>query len=160
MVEKEIDLKKFKPPGPDEIYPKALKEGKQIASETLKAVFRKSLDPDEVPEPWRRTNVVPTFKKGDKTIPSNFKPVSLTSVVGKLMELIIANKIREHSEILEKHNLINHSQHGYTEEKLCLTNLLSFYSKVYEAMDNGESYGIMYLDFSKVFDKVPHQRLL
>ena len=73
------------------------------------------------------------------------------------MESIIAKNIREH---FYKHNLINQSQHGFTKGKSCLTNLLSFYSKVYEAADNGDSYDILYLDFSKAFDKVPHQRLL
>ena len=73
------------------------------------------------------------------------------------MESIIAKNIREH---LDRHNLINQSQHGFTKGKSCLTNLLSFYSKVYEAADNGDSYDIIYLDYSKAFDKVPHQRLL
>ena len=67
------------------------------------------------------------------------------------MESIIAKKIIEH---LDKHNLISHSQHGFTEEKPCFTNLLGFHSKVHEAIDNGESYDILYSDFSKTFDKV------
>ena len=73
------------------------------------------------------------------------------------MESIIAKNIREH---LERHKLIRESQHGFMKGKSCLTNLLSFYSKVYESADNGDSYNILYLDFSKAFDKVPHQRLL
>ena len=56
--------------------------------------------------------------------------------------------------------MINESQHCFTKGKSCLTNLLSFYSKVYEAANNRDSYDILYLDFSKAFDKVPHQRLL
>ena len=150
-------LKKFKSTGPDKVYPRVLKECKEIISEPLASVFRKSLDTGEVPLMWRQANVVPIFKKGDKTVASNYRPVSLTSVVGKIMESIITKNIREH---LDKHNLINQSQHGFMKGKSCLTNLLSFYSKVYEAADNGDSYDILYLDFSKAFDKVPHQRLL
>ena len=158
IVEQEIDkLKKFKSPGPDEIYPIVLKECKEVISETLMSAFRKSLDTGEVPLMWRRANVVPIFKKGDKTLASNYRPVSLTSIVGKIMESIIAKNIREH---LERHKLIRESQHGFMKGKSCLTNLLSFYSKVYESADNGDSYDILYLDFSKAFDKVPHQRLL
>ena len=56
--------------------------------------------------------------------------------------------------------MIKESQHGFMKGKSCLTILLSFYSKVYESADNGNSYDTMYLDFSKAFDKVPHQRLL
>ena len=121
IVEKEIDrLKKFKSPGPDEIYPLVLKECKEIISEPLVAVFKKSLDSGEVPIMWRQANVVPIFKKGDKTLPSNYRPISLTSIIGKIMESIIARNIREH---LEKHNLINESQHGFTKGKSCITNL-------------------------------------
>ena len=158
IVEQEIDrLKKFKSPGPDEIYPRVLKECKEVISEPLASVFRKSLDSGKVPLKWRQANVVPIFKKGDKTLTANYRPVSLTSVVGKLMESVIARSIREH---LDRHKLINDSQHGFTKGKSCLTNLLSFYGKVYEAADNGNIYDILYLDFSKAFDKVPHQRLL
>ena len=158
IVEQEIDkLKKFKSPGPDEIYPRVLKECKEIISDTLVSVFRKSLDSGKVPLLWKQANVVPIFKKGDKTLTANYRPVSLTSIVGKMMESVIAKNIREH---LERHKLINESQHGFTKGRSCLTNLLSFYSKVYEAADNGDNYDILYLDFSKAFDKVPHQRLL
>ena len=69
------------------------------------------------------------------------------------MESIIAKKIREH---LDKHNLIN----GFADGKSCFTNFLSFCSKVYEAMNSGESYDMFYLDFSTEFHKIPHQRLL
>ena len=68
---------------------------------------------------------------------SNYRPVSLTSIVGKLLESIIPNKIREH---LEKFSLINDSQHGLSKGRSCLTNLLTFYRNVYEAVDNGENY--------------------
>ena len=158
IVEQEIDkLKKFKSPGPDEVYPRVLKECKEVISEALVSVFRKSLDSSKVPLMWRQANVVPIFKKGDKSLTANYRPVSLTSIVGKILESVIARNIRNH---LERHNLINESQHGFTKGKSCLTNLLSFYSKVFEAADNGDSYDILYLDFSKAFDKVPHQRLL
>ncbi len=69
---------------------------------------------------WRQANVIPIFKKGEKTLASNYRPVSLTSVVGKVLESIIARNIREH---LDKHNLINQSHHGFTKGKSCLTNL-------------------------------------
>ncbi len=58
-----------------------------------------------------------------------------------------------------KYQLIKDSQHGFTKGKSCLTNLLSFYNRVFEAADGDENYDVIYLDFSKAFDKVPHQRL-
>ena len=109
-------------------------------SEQLLRIFWKSVDSGEVPSLWRQANVTPIFKKGDRTLMSNHRPVSLTSVVGKLLESIMANSIREH---LDKHKLINDSQHGFYKGRSCLTNLLSFYRKAYEAMDNNDSYDII-----------------
>ena len=57
-------------------------------------------------------------------------------------------------------SLINDSQHGFSKGRSCLTNLLTFYRNVYEAVDNDANYDIIYQDFSKAFDKVPHDRLL
>ena len=105
---------------------------------------------------WKQANVVPIFKKGDRASASNYRPISLTPVVGKFLESIIADSIRSH---LEKSKLIYDSQHGFTKGKSCLTNLLTFFRKVFEVVDNDENYDDIYLDFSKAFDRVPHQRL-
>ena len=120
-------------------------------------IFRKSLDTGIVPRLWRQANVVPILKKGDKADSSNCHPISLTSVVGKMLEAIITGAIKKH---LDEHKLIRHSQHGYSKGKSCLTNLLTFYRKVFETIDKGDEYDIVYLDYSKAFDRVPHRRLL
>ena len=73
------------------------------------------------------------------------------------MESIVAKNVRKH---LDKHNLMNHSQHSFMKGKSCHTNMLGFYSKVYGAEDNGDNYDILCLDFSKAFDNVLHQSLL
>ena len=150
-------LSATKSPGPDEVYPKLIKECKDIISLTLTDIFNKSLDTGEVPTLWKQANVVPIFKKGDKSQMSNYRPISLTSVIGKMLESIIARVIRGH---LDLHDLINDSQHGFTKGKSCLTNLLSFYKTVYQAADSDSNYDVIYLDFSKAFDRVPHERLL
>ena len=158
IVCKEIGrLKKNKSPGPDDIFPRIIKECREVLSEPLAKIFRKSLDTGIVPKLWRQANVVPIFKKGDKAESSNYRPISLTSVIGKMLEAIIAKEIRQH---LETHMLIRHSQHGFSKGKSCITNLLSFYRKVFETIDRGERYDIVFLDFSKAFDRVPHRRLL
>ena len=74
-----------------------------------------------------------------------------------MLESIIGDKIKEH---LDKHNLIKDSQHGFRNGRSCLTNLLSFFSQVFEAVDSDKEFNIVYLDFSKAFDKVPHERLI
>ena len=150
-------LKATKAPGPDEIFPRVLKECRSEICEGLAKVFRKSVDAGAVPDSWRQANVVPIFKKGDRSSMQNYRPISLTSVIGKMLESLIADSIRDH---IERHNLIHDSQHGFSKGRSCLTNLLAFYTRVFETADNGESYDVIYLDFSKAFDKVPHQRLL
>ena len=67
-----------------------------------------------------------------------------------MLEAIIARAIRKH---LDEHKLIRHSQHGFSRGKFCLTNLFSFYRKVFEIIDKEDEYDIVYLDFSKAFDR-------
>ena len=87
----------------------------------------------------------------------NYRPVSLTSVICKVLETII----RDHMmDFLIKHKLINPSQHGFLKERPCLTNLLCFFEEITKWVDEGSPVDVIYLDFQKAFDKVPHQRLL
>ena len=73
-----------------------------------------------------------------------------------MFESIIRHKITEH---LDKHALLHRSQHGFLPKRSCLTNLLEFFDDVTGLLDKGEPVDIIYLDFQKAFDKVPHQRL-
>ena len=106
---------------------------------------------------WKLANVTTLFKKGDKSNPGNYRPISLTSVVCKLMESILRDKI---VEFLEKNNIIRDSQHGFRNRRSCLTNLLDFLHDIYEMYEEGRAVDIIYLDFQKAFDKVPHRKLL
>ena len=102
-------------------------------------------------------NIMLLFKKGSTNKPENYRPVSLTSVVCKLLETLI----RDHMvEFLMKHKLINTSQHGLLKARSCLTNLLCFFEEITKWVDDGSPVDVVYLDFQKAFDKVPHQRLL
>jgi len=120
-------------------------------------LLRKSLDEGVVPDDWKIANVSPIFKKGDKRKVSNYRPVSLTSQVLKVIETILRDAIVSH---LEASNLIRDSQHGFRKGRSCLTNLLVFLDKVTTIVNEGHSADVIYLDFAKDFDKVPHQRLL
>jgi len=97
------------------------------------------------------------FYKGAKWDPANYRPVSLTSQIGKIMERIIKEDI---VKFLESNNLINNCQHGFRQKRSCLTNLLEFMEKVAEYLDSGELVDVIYLDFQKAFDKVTHKRLI
>ena len=150
-------LKICKSPGPDKIYPRMLKEIKEAICKPLCAIFSLSLRTGKVVSEWKLANVTPLFKRGDKSNPGNYRPISLTSVVCKLMESILRDKI---VEFLEKNNIIRDSQHGFRNRRSCLTNLLDFLHDIYEMYEEGRAVDTIYLDFQKAFDKVPHRKLL
>ena len=151
------DMKTNKSPGPDNIYPRVLKETKLEIVNALKTVFNLSLSQGSVPADWKAANVTPIFKKGDRNTPGNYRPISLTSVVGKMLESIIRDKIVSH---LERHSLIRDSQHGFRNKRSCLSNLLTFYNDLFAAHDINRALDIVFLDFQKAFDKVPHDKLM
>ena len=150
-------IKVNKTPGPDKISPRILKEVKHQISKPLSILFNKSLTVGKVPSDWKRANVTPIFKKGDKSQPGNYRPISLTSVVCKLMETIIRDNMVKFFEV---NKIINNSQHGFRSKRSCLTNLLDFFHYIFDVYDESRSVDVIYLDFQKAFDKVPHKRLL
>ena len=157
MVMKKLEkLNTNKCPGIDQIHPKLLFELRETLAAPLTKLFVTSLEQGVVPSDWKDAGVTPLFKKGKKSDPTNYRPVSLTSIVCKIMESIIKDEISEH---LVKHSLIRPSQHGFMAGRSCLTNLLDFMEKVTEALDKSNAVDIIYLDFAKAFDSVPHQRL-
>uniref|UniRef100_A0A0P4VVU6 Reverse transcriptase domain-containing protein n=1 Tax=Scylla olivacea TaxID=85551 RepID=A0A0P4VVU6_SCYOL len=146
-----------KTPGPDKISPRLLKEARNELVKPLTILFNKTLLAGKVPHEWKLANVTPIFKKGNKSLPANYRPISLTSVVCKLMETIIRDKIVKY---LEENKIIKDSQHGFRTKRSCLTNLLDFFYEVFNSYDETKAVDIIYLDFQKAFDTVPHKRLI
>jgi len=96
-------------------------------------------------------------KKGKKEDPGNYRPVSLTSIPGKMMEQLILEVVIKQ---MEEKKAIRSSQHGFTKEKSCLTNLISFYNGMTGWVGEGRAEDVAYLEFSKAFDTVSHNILL
>ena len=142
--------------GSDQIHPKLLYELRNEIVKPLTRLFNHSLQLGIVPQDWKEANVAPLHKKGSREKPENYRPVSLTSIVGKTLESIIKDSIVAH---LDRHSLIKGSQHGFTRGKSCLTNLLDFFEVVTKELDDGNNVDLIYLNFSKAFDKVPYNRL-
>ena len=150
-------MKDNKSPGVDGIPPKLLMETVDQISIPLARVFNLSLKEGVVPFEWKEANIIPLFKKGSRNKSENYRPVSLTSVICKLLERLIKDHM---VDFLVKHKLLNSSQHGFLKARSCLTNMLCFLEEITKWIDMGSPVDIIYLDFQKAFDKVPHQRLL
>jgi hypothetical protein len=146
-----------KAPGVDGIVPRLLTENADILCTPLLYIFKKSMENGRVPNDWRKANVTAIFKKGDKASPCNYRPVSLTSQVCKVLESLIRDSILDH---VREYNLIRETQHGFLRKRSCLTNLLEFLETVSNYVDQGYPIDVIYLDFQKAFDKVPHKRLM
>ena len=150
VLEKLSKLDVNKSIGPDEIHGKLLFELRFELVKPLTELFNLSIRIESVPQDWRDANVVPLFKKGSRSKAQNYRPVSLTSVVGKILESIIKDNVVEH---LDRHKLLRDSQHGFLSGRSCLTNLLDFLETVTSEIDDGNDVDLIYLDFSKVFDR-------
>ncbi|GAB0188803.1 mitochondrial enolase superfamily member 1 [Grus japonensis] len=111
----------------------------------------------EIPVDWRLANMTLIYKEGQKEAPGNCRPVSLTSVPGKVMEQIISSAITWHKQ---DNQVIRPRQHGFMKGRSCLTNLISFYDKVTCLVDERKAVDIVYLDFTKAFDTISHSILL
>ena len=151
------DLNPTKSPGPDNLGPKVLKELADEVGPLLLLIYRKSLQTSEVPEDWRKANVTPVFKKGQRFQAENYRPISLTSVCCKIMEHIVASKIMNHGE---DNNILYPLQHGFRRSRSCETQLIEFIDDLTSNLDKGQRVDILVMDFAKAFDKVCHSLLI
>ncbi len=150
-------LKNLDQNGVDKLHPFLLKNCAESFAAPLALIFRASLSSSQLPVQFRSANVTPLFKKGDKSVPSNYRLVSLTSIPYKIIESIVRSKMTEY---LYKNNLLTKEQHGFVRSKSCTTNLLETLDFISASLDNGIPVDVILLDFAKAFDIVPHRRLL
>ena len=155
-----MKLKRLKPdksPGPDGIHPMVLQNTAEVVADPLARIFQESYSQGVLPADWKKANIVPIFKKGSKSDANNYRPVSLTSVPCKIMESVIKEAILSY---IESNNLITEHQHGFVSGRSCLTNLLEVLEAWTRILDSGYGVDVIYLDYKKAFDTVPHGRLL
>ena len=124
--EKIKPMKDNKSPGVDGIPPKLLMETVEQISIPLARVFNLSLKEGVVPFEWKEANIIPLFKKGSRNKSENYRPVSLTSVICKLLERLIKDHM---VDFLVKHKLLNSSQHGFLKARSCLTNYVMLFGR-------------------------------
>ena len=115
----ELDI--HKPAGPDGIHPRIIKSCPQSFAVCFSFIFNSSLATGLVPDAWKRAHITPIFKKGPRTNPSNYRPISLTALPCKIMDRLLRDVMMDH---LTKNDLISNEQHGFVMNRSCLTNLL------------------------------------
>ena len=139
------DMKDNKSPGVDGIPPKLLLEIVEQISIPLATVFQFVIrGGNSSVRMEKKQTIIPLFKKGSRNKSENYRPVSLTSVICKLLERLIKDHL---VDFLVKNKLINPSQHGFLKARSCLTNMLCFLEDITKWLDEGSPVDIIYLDF-------------
>ena len=119
-------------------------------------IFEKPMQCGILPRDWKSAHVSSIFKKGSRNIAENYRPISLTSIVCKLMESIV----KEYSmSYLTTNNLLSKYQYGFMKNRFTPTQLLSFLDNCIEPIATGGVVDVIYFDFAKAFDSVPRARL-
>ena len=154
LIQKLDAHKSMEPVG---LHPRVLKELVDVVAKPLSVIPRQSWLTGDVPAGWSLANVMPIFKKSWKDDPGSYRPIGLTLVSGKVMEQIILGAITDQLKVNQG---IRPSQHRFANGRSCLSNLISFYNKVTGLADEGKAVSVVYLDFSKSFDTVPHNILV
>ena len=143
--------------GPDEIHPRMLAELCEELVSPLTLLFQRTLKEGIIPSDWRKANVTPIYKKGAKNLAENYRPISLTSIVCKILERILKDSLLKH---LVGNDLLSTKQFGFLPGRSTILQLLKYLDECLEIVASGGVIDAIYLDFAKAFDKVPHRRLL
>ena len=123
----------------------------------LMLFFNISLSTSQVPHQWKEGYITPVYKKSSRNSASNYRPISLTSTLSRLLEKIICNILISH---LSSHNLISSSQHGFLPHRSSSTQLLGALQDWINGYNNEKQTSAVYTDISKAFDTVSHPKLL
>ena len=150
-------LKPNKAGGPDKIPAWFLKEYSIEIAPVLTNIFRSSIESGVIPNKWKEANVCAIFKKGKKSDPSNYQLISLTCILSKLLDHIIHSHMMKH---FENYRVLNDSQHSFRAKRSTETQLILTIHDIASSIQHNQSIHAIVLNFTKAFDKVPHQRLL
>ena len=142
---------------PDEIHPQILIELIDLVPKPPALLINKTMDEGYILQDWKMAYVSPRFKKGARDKAENYRPISLTSIVCKLMKHFVKNSIMTH---MRAENLLSSKQYGFINGRSTTTQLLSYLDKYIDTNVSGGFVDTIYFDIAKAFDSVPHKRLL
>ena len=146
-----------KSPCPGGYHPKFLVESADQICKPLTKIFKDSLRNGVIPYQWKHARISAILKKGDKKLAGNYRPVSITSIICRLLEKIIRNSI---VDFMSEYSLLSEFQFGFVKGRSTSLQLLKILNDWTESIENGKFSDCIYLDYQKAFDTVPHQRLL
>ena len=138
------ELKTSSSPGPDGVPAILLKTACKELRRPLFLIWRASLDQGVIPPDLLLVLVSPVHKGGSRGLPSNYRPVALTSHIMKIFERVVRRQFVTH---LENNNLLPEGQHGFRAKRSCLTQLLSYWDKILDNMEEGKGVDAVYTDF-------------
>ena len=143
--------------GPDGVQSRLLKSCADVLAYPLAVIIGRSLSTGSYPTQWSQSCVVPLFKRGSRTTPSNYRAVSLTSVPCKVAERLVVGHIMS---FLDSNSVLSPNQFGFRAGRSTEDQLLLFYNDVAKAVDGGQAVDVLFLDFSRAFDMLNHNILL
>lgn len=152
-------IRKIKPkssPGPDGFPASLVRNVAASLAYPLSIIYKSFMSVGKVPEQWKNATVTPIFKGGVGSDPSNYRPISLTSIFSKIMERVVAVQILSYCR---QHGLISKQQHGFMNKRSTVSNLLDCLDDWTCALMNRNSVVTAYIDFQKAFDSVCHAKL-
>ena len=126
-------------------------------SSPLCSLFNKSLSLGKFPSPYKDANVTPVHKKGDLSLVSNYRPISLLNSVAKLFEKLVFKYLYNH---LQDNNMLSSLQSGFIPGDSTVNQLAYLYHIFTEALDAGKEVRTVFCDISKAFDRVWHEGLI
>lgn len=152
-----LRLDQKKSTGPDDIPSAFLRRYATLLAKFLVVIFQKSVSSGAIPDDWRIARVTPVFKKGNRLNFSNYRPISLTCHCCKMLEHVITKYL---NNFLQSQNVLSEHQHGFRRGFSTTTQLLATINEFAKALDAGKQVDVIFFDFSKAFDKVPHNKLI
>ncbi|KER34093.1 hypothetical protein T265_00265 [Opisthorchis viverrini] len=152
-----LSLNTAKSAGPDDLHPVILKTLAPVIAPAVTTLYNKSLAEGVLPQEWKDSVVRPFPKGGDLSRVTNYRPICLTPILAKVLEKIVKQALLH---MLDEFQILTPAQHGFLRGRSCVTNMLTARHHWLAAVDAGHAVDVIFVDFSKAFDRVDHTELI